>query len=137
MVAAAGSSGRTRERAGAPPLAGLELSLVGPGRAGGSVARWLLSAGARLVAVGMRAGRPLPRWAAAAGARRVGTEELAGAGEHLLLVAVPDASLPAVAAALAARPQAAVALHLSGALGAEALAPLRAGGTQVGAFHPL
>ena len=137
MAAAAGSSRARGERAGARPLAGVELSLVGPGRAGGSVARWLLSAGARLVAVGMRPGRPLPRWAAAAGARRVGIEELTGAGEDLLLVAVPDASLPAVAAALAARPQAAVALHLSGALGAEALAPLRAGGTQVGAFHPL
>src|SRR5687768_4032667 len=137
MAAAAASSRARRERAEARPLAGLELSLVGPGRAGSSVARWLLSAGARLVAVGMRPGRPLPRWAAAAGARRVEIEELDSAGQDLLLVAVPDAALPAVAAALAARPQAAVALHLSGALGAEALAPLRAGGTQVGAFHPL
>lgn len=137
MTTAAAPSESRREAGATPPLAGLAMSLVGPGRAGSSVARWLLAAGARLVAVGMRPGRPLPRWAASAGARRVGIEELAGAGEDLLLVAAPDASVPAVAAALAARRQAAVALHLSGAMGAEALAPLRAGGTQVGALHPL
>jgi predicted short-subunit dehydrogenase-like oxidoreductase (DUF2520 family) len=50
---------------------------------------------------------------------------------------VPDGALAAVAAALAAHPQAAVALHTSGSLDAEALAPLRAGGTAVGSLHPL
>ena len=110
---------------------------MGPGRAGSSVARWLLAAGARLVAVGEREGGRLPRWAAAAGADGVPAPELSSAGQDLLLLAVPDAALPALAARLAGRPQAAVALHLSGALGAEALAPLRAAGTAVGALHPL
>jgi predicted short-subunit dehydrogenase-like oxidoreductase (DUF2520 family) len=118
-------------------LAGLELSLVGPGRAGSSVARWLLAAGARLMSVAGRAGRPLPRWAAAAATRRVPLGELSSGGQGLLLVAVPDSELAAVAAQLAPRPQAEVALHLSGALGGEVLGALRAGGTQVGAFHPL
>ena len=127
----------TREARATAPLVGLRFSLVGAGRAGSSVARWLVAAGARPVAVGVREGRPLPRWAAAAGARRVDVERLESGGQGLLLVAVPDGALPAVAEALAARPQAVVALHLSGALGPEVLAPLRAGGTSVGALHPL
>jgi predicted short-subunit dehydrogenase-like oxidoreductase (DUF2520 family) len=42
-----------------------------------------------------------------------------------------------VAATLAARPQASVALHTSGLLTAEALAPLRQAGSAVGGLHPL
>jgi predicted short-subunit dehydrogenase-like oxidoreductase (DUF2520 family) len=38
---------------------------------------------------------------------------------------------------LAQRPQAAVVLHTSGSQDASALAPLRAGGSAVGSFHPL
>ncbi len=119
------------------PLAGLRLSLVGPGKVGSSLARWLLAAGAQMSAVVRRGGRKLPRWAAAAGARAVGLDELESAGDDLLLLAVPDGALAAVAARLAARPQAPVALHVSGLQTAEALAPLRAGGTAVGGWHPL
>jgi predicted short-subunit dehydrogenase-like oxidoreductase (DUF2520 family) len=127
----------------APPeerraLAGLTFSLVGPGRAGASVARWLLAAGARLAAVAGRPSRPaLPRWAAKAGARLEPVDTLRSAGQDLLLVAVRDAELPQVAAALAARPQAGVVLHLAGALPADVLAPLAAAGSHVGGLHPL
>lgn len=119
------------------PLAGLRLSLVGPGKVGSSVARWLLAAGVQMSAVVRRGGGRLPRWAAAAGARAVELDELASAGDDLLLVAVPDGALAAVAARLAAQPQAPVALHVSGLRTAEALAPLRAGATAVGGWHPL
>jgi predicted short-subunit dehydrogenase-like oxidoreductase (DUF2520 family) len=42
-----------------------------------------------------------------------------------------------VAERLARRPQAAVALHTAGSLGASVLAPLAAAGTATGTFHPL
>jgi predicted short-subunit dehydrogenase-like oxidoreductase (DUF2520 family) len=119
------------------PLDGLSLSLVGPGKVGSTLARWLLARGATLRAVARRQGRTLPRWAAAAGARAAGLAELDSAGDDLLLVAVPDGALAGVAARLAGRPQARVALHVSGLQSAEALAPLREGGTAVGGFHPL
>jgi predicted short-subunit dehydrogenase-like oxidoreductase (DUF2520 family) len=102
------------------------------------VARWLVARGATLKAVARRdAGRGLPGWARRAGARLVALDELSSTGQSLLLVATPDGALAATAATLAERPQAAVALHLSGALGAAALAPLRAAGCAVGSLHPL
>jgi predicted short-subunit dehydrogenase-like oxidoreductase (DUF2520 family) len=109
-----------------PPLADLTFSLIGPGRVGSSLAAWLAAAGAREISV---LGRQLE------------PSELATGGQDLLLIAVPDAALPALAAALAARPQARVVLHTAGGLDAEVLAPLRspAGstGSAVGTFHPL
>jgi len=105
----------------APPLADLAVSLVGPGRVGESLAAWLGAAGARIVE---RAGR-----------KDLG--RLSTAGEDLLLLAVPDAALPEVAAALAARPQARVVLHTAGGLSAAVLAPLAEIGSAVGTFHPL
>ncbi len=102
-------------------LSGLSFSLAGPGRVGSSLAGWLAAAGARQVAA----------------AGRAGLDGLATAGQDLLLVAVADAALPGVAATLARRPQAAVALHTSGSLDAAVLAPLREAGVAVGSLHPL
>lgn len=102
-------------------LHGLTFSVAGPGRVGTSLAAWLEAQGARQTAATGRAGLP----------------DLATAGQDLLLVAVPDPVLRAVAAELARRPQAAVVLHTSGSLDAEALAPLRAAGSAVGTLHPL
>ncbi len=103
------------------PLAGLRFSLVGPGRVGTSLAGWAVAAGAERVA--------------AAGRAELG--ELASAGQDLLLIAVPDGALAEVAGRLAARPQAAVALHTSGSRDAGVLAPLRSAGTSPGTLHPL
>jgi predicted short-subunit dehydrogenase-like oxidoreductase (DUF2520 family) len=103
------------------PLAGLRFSLAGPGKVGSSLASWAVAAGAELVAV----------------AGRGALGELATAGQDLLLLALPDAALPAAAAELARRPRAAVALHTSGSLDASVLAPLRAAGSAVGSLHPL
>jgi len=118
-------------------VVGLRVALVGPGKVGSSLARWLLARGAEVGVVARRTGASLPRWAVAAGARAARVEELATGDCDLLLIAVPDAAVEAVAAALAARPQAPVALHTSGLLTAEALAPLRRAGTAVGGLHPL
>jgi len=103
------------------PLADLTFSLVGPGRVGQSLAAWAQAQGARCLAAVGREGAP----------------SLATAGQDLLLIAVPDGVLAQVAADLAARPQAAVALHTSGSLDAEVLAPLRGAGAAVGSLHPL
>jgi predicted short-subunit dehydrogenase-like oxidoreductase (DUF2520 family) len=105
----------------AAPLAGLRFSLVGPGRVGTSLSRWAVAAGAELVAATGRAG----------------LAELASGGQDLLLIAAPDGALAEVAERLAARPQAAVALHTSGSREAAVLAPLYAAGCRLGALHPL
>lgn len=95
--------------------------MAGPGRVGASLAAWLEARGAQR----------------SASTGRAGLADLTTAGQDLLLVAVPDPVLPAVASVLAHRPQAAVVLHTSGSLDAEALAPLRAAGSAVGTLHPL
>ncbi|HEX2253566.1 MAG TPA: NAD(P)-binding domain-containing protein, partial [Thermoanaerobaculia bacterium] len=98
------------------PLADLTFALAGAGRVGGSLARWALAAGARLTAVASRgAGSPAARQLAAeAGCPLVALDELESAGSDLLLVAVADTALDAVADRLARRPQARVALHTAG-----------------------
>ena len=55
---------------------------------------------------------------------------------ELVILAVPDDAIPSVAGSLRLYSGQAV-VHTSGALGAEALSPAQAAGTQVGAFHPL
>jgi predicted short-subunit dehydrogenase-like oxidoreductase (DUF2520 family) len=99
----------------------IAFTLVGPGRVGRSLAAWAEAQGARCLG---HAGR---RDLAA----------LTTAGQDLLLLAVPDGAYAAVAAELAHRPQAKVALHTAGSLDAEVLAPLRAAGSAVGSLHPL
>jgi predicted short-subunit dehydrogenase-like oxidoreductase (DUF2520 family) len=103
------------------PLSDLSFSVVGPGRVGRSLAAWAEARGARCLGI----------------AGRHETGDLNTAGQGLLLLAVPDGAYAAVAADLARRPQAAVALHSAGSLDAEVLAPLRAAGTAIGSLHPL
>ncbi|HEX5714589.1 MAG TPA: Rossmann-like and DUF2520 domain-containing protein [Thermoanaerobaculia bacterium] len=99
----------------------LTFSVAGPGRVGTSLTAWLESLGARRIGM----------------AGRQGLADLSSGGQDLLLVAVSDPALPEVAAVLARRPQAAVALHTSGCLDASVLAPLREAGSAVGSLHPL
>jgi len=120
------------------PLAGLRFSVAGPGKAGSSLARWAMAAGAELVAVaGRRVGEPA--WPG--GPPRLALADLDTAGQDLLLIAVGDGAVAEVAARLASRPQARVVLHTSGSLDASALAPLRAtgsaSGSSIGSLHPL
>jgi predicted short-subunit dehydrogenase-like oxidoreductase (DUF2520 family) len=126
-----------RDGVGAASIAGLRVALVGPGKVGSSLARWLLARGAELPVVSRRSDAALPRWAAAAGARAADLQGLTTGDCDFLLIAVPDRAVEAVAATLAARQQAPVALHTSGLLGAEALAPLQRAGASVGGLHPL
>ncbi len=121
----------------ARPLAGLRLCLAGPGRVGTSLASWAAARGAEVVAVAGRAPQRTAPVAAGLGARAATLDELSSADCDLLLVAVADGAIAEVAERLAGRPQAAVALHTAGSLGASVLAPLEAAGSAVGSFHPL
>ena len=109
---------------------------------GTSLALWLVAAGARLVAVaGRDPGRPLDGRLPAV--PRVALADLVSVEADLLLVAVADPALAAVAEVLARRPQARVVLHVSGPLDASVLAPLAAKaasparGSAIGTLHPL
>lgn len=119
------------------PLAGLTFSVVGPGRVGTSLASWAAAAGASATLVAGRRPEPAAALAERLGARAVAVEDLDSSGSDLLVVAVSDGALREVAEALARRPQAPVALHTSGSRGASVLAPVAAGGSSVGSFHPL
>lgn len=116
--------------------------VAGYGRVGTSLALWLVAAGARLVAVaGRDPGRPLD--ARLPAVPRLALSDLQSAEADLLLLAVTDPALPAVAEQLARRPQAGVVLHVSGPLDAGVLAPLAQDATSslprsaIGTFHPL
>jgi len=120
------------------PLAGLEFALVGPGRVGSSLAHWAVAAGAVCRSVAGSPGSPhARRLAARLGAEVADAVELAAVDARLVLLAVPDARIGEIARRLAARRRLGIALHVSGALGASALAPLAASGCRVGSFHPL
>lgn len=120
------------------PLADLRFSLVGAGKVGTSLASWAVSRGATLLTVAGRAASERGH----EGAERLGAdfvplEELSSADQELLLIAVPDPALAEVAERLAARPQARVALHVSGSRPAAVLEPLRRAGCAIGSLHPL
>lgn len=119
------------------------LIVVGAGAAGTAIARAARAAGLPLAALACRSvDRARERAALAGGGQAL---DLAGllaagsAGPALLLLGVPDRAIAEVAARLAGRPWPAgcVALHLSGSVAVEALAPLRARGVALGAVHPL
>lgn len=137
--AARASTGSSRDAArSVAPLSGLRFSLVGAGAVGESLAAWIVACGGTLCQAAGRAGSTrLASFALRFGVPACETGELSTRGEDLLLVAVPDGALPEVAATLARRPQAAVALHVSGAAPATALAPLGAAGSAIGGLHPL
>ena len=92
------------------------LRVVGPGRAGGALARGLAAAGWTVLP-------PVHRGEDPAGAAD---------GADLLVVATPDAAVAEVAAAITPRPETVVA-HLAGSLGLDVLAPH----PRRAAVHPL
>lgn len=117
------------------------VALVGPGRAGTTIARALAARGARVVAVAGRSpDAPSTRSAAARfGAPAVSVAE-AGRGASLVVIATPDAAIELAAAALAPSLEpGALVVHLAGSRGVDALQPVAAarGDVEIGALHPL
>ena len=112
--------------------------MIGPGAVGQSLAAWIVTGGGTLL---QAAGRPgsgrLDAFADAMNVPAVDARDLRTLGEDLLLITVPDGEIAGVAAQLANRPQAGVALHASGVSAAAVLEPLRAAGSAIGGFHPL
>ncbi|TCP12592.1 putative short-subunit dehydrogenase-like oxidoreductase (DUF2520 family) [Crenobacter luteus] len=115
------------------------LNIVGAGRLGQSVA--YLAAGSGRYRIGGVLCRSLARAEAAVAFVGAGTacaDFAALPDAELTLIAVPDARIAAVAAALAARdwPAGALVFHASGAGELDLLAPLAARGVAVGCLHP-
>lgn len=105
----------------APPLAGLRVHVQGAGKVGRALAHRLRAAGARVALRPAREG--LPRGAVRA---------------DLVVLAVRDGELAAVATAMAPHlSRDAVCVHVAGALGPDALAPLRAACAGVAQMHPM
>ncbi|MCU0726664.1 MAG: DUF2520 domain-containing protein [Planctomycetes bacterium] len=117
------------------------LGVAGAGAVGTALARLLLAAGWRAGGVACRTPESAERAVRRIGgghAVRDGGE--AARGADLLLLTVPDRAIREVAEAVAAATtlhRGALALHCSGALSSDALAPLRPGGACVGSLHPL
>jgi predicted short-subunit dehydrogenase-like oxidoreductase (DUF2520 family) len=116
------------------------FALVGPGRAGTAVGLALTRTGWTCTAVaGRRADASSTRAAATTLQARAVERPDAGRGAAVVIVATPDAEISVVAAELASSlDPGALVVHLSGALGADALAPaLTRPDIEIGALHPL
>ena len=124
-----------------PHAAARTVVLVGPGRAGSSVALALVAHGWRAVAVAGRSYEaPSTRHAVARlGAPPISVAD-AGFDADLVVIATPDADIDVVADALAPNlDPGALVVHLSGARGLDALLPIldTRPDVRVGALHPL
>jgi predicted short-subunit dehydrogenase-like oxidoreductase (DUF2520 family) len=118
----------------------LTIALIGAGRAGSALIVALHEAGYRIVAIHSHGYQRAAELAGRVGARAVDTPLAATTAADLSLVAVPDAAITLVAAAIASTGASLwkrAVVHCSASRGAEALAALRIAGARVGALHPL
>jgi predicted short-subunit dehydrogenase-like oxidoreductase (DUF2520 family) len=115
------------------------LVLAGPGRAGRAFARSWVAAGGRIEFVIVRGSPPgAPR---IPGVRETPVDEVGKTPEtreaDIFVAAVSDDAIESLARTLAPRFSCRVALHLSGALPGQALAPLDERGAALGSLHPV
>ncbi|MHB8509602.1 MAG: DUF2520 domain-containing protein [Candidatus Dormibacteria bacterium] len=115
----------------------LSIAFVGSGQAAASMARALRGSRGRHRLSIVERGQAAHVLARDVRGRIIGARD-ALAGCDLVLLAIPDAAIAGVAAALAERSSGgAVVAHLSGSAGLEVLDSLQAVGHEVGAIHPL
>ncbi len=113
----------------------MDITLVGPGRAGTAVCLAAKRAGHRIVAVAGRSPESTGPVAELLDASPLKlTEEMPDV--DLLIVAVRDDAIADVAAGIRA-PHVDAAVHLSGLTPVDALAPLERSGAAIGVLHPL
>lgn len=128
-----------------PPRRRLTVAVVGAGRLGTALARALAASGYEVEALVARAQASARRAATRAGLRApaLSAGRLAELPPtDLVFITTPDDVVAETAERLAALPELSgargrVALHTSGALSSDTLAPLRARGFHVGSMHPL
>jgi predicted short-subunit dehydrogenase-like oxidoreductase (DUF2520 family) len=117
------------------------VALIGPGRAGTTIALGLVEQGWTVVGVAGRApDAPSTTSAAACLTSRTMLVSDVARGAELVIVATPDRAIPQVL--LAAEPAiepGALVIHLAGSIGLDVFDPLlaRRTGVRVGAIHPL
>jgi predicted short-subunit dehydrogenase-like oxidoreductase (DUF2520 family) len=122
-----------RSEVGEPPIVGI----VGAGAVGTALGVALARAGWPVQAVSSRDPARRERFRGLVPGARAFAEATALLEEvELIVVAVPDDAIAAVAGGLRMYSGQAM-VHTSGLLGADALAPAMAAGTQIGTFHPL
>lgn len=122
-----------RSSPGEPPIVGI----VGAGAVGTALGVALSRAGWPVQAVASRDPARRERFRSLVSAARAFAEPAALLEEvELVILAVPDDAIPVVAGGLRMYGGQAI-VHTSGLLGAEALSPAMAAGTQIGSFHPL
>ncbi|HXZ28844.1 MAG TPA: DUF2520 domain-containing protein [Terriglobales bacterium] len=115
------------------------IALVGAGRVAQALAPALRRAGYRIAAVVSR-DRPASLRRARALARRVGSRAVAGDAPipgDILWLCVSDDAIASTSQRLASRWEGKWALHSSGALTSDALAPLRERGAALASVHPM
>jgi predicted short-subunit dehydrogenase-like oxidoreductase (DUF2520 family) len=117
----------------------MDLAVIGAGRVGTALAVLWTKAGHRVVAVAGGAATPER---AAQHLPGVPVRDAVGAAEgaEVVVIATPDAAIPAVAEELAREGAAGAGVavgHASGATGLDALDPLRAAGATTFSLHPL
>jgi len=111
--------------------------IVGAGAVGTALGAALSRAGWPIHAVASRdAGRRARFTGLVEGARAFAEPQALVEEVELIILAVPDDAIAALAAGMRMYGGQAM-VHTSGALGAEVLQPAMAAGTQIGAFHPL
>lgn len=111
------------------------LAFIGAGRLGRSLALAAARAGYTVAAAASRTPAGAAALCAAAGGSPCAAPAEAAARAPLVILAVPDDVIAAVAAAVPWRPGQ-VVLHASGALDSSILAPVRAAGAAAGSLHP-
>jgi len=113
----------------------VDISLVGPGRAGTAVCLAAKRVGHRIVSVAGRTHETTERAATMLESSPMALTDLMPESE-LLIVAVRDDAIAEVAADLRA-PHVRGAVHLSGLTPVDALLPLEESGAAIGVLHPL
>jgi len=144
--AASPARARTSKRDGSPgsdASSGVKsFTVVGAGRLGSALARVLAASGYEARALVARSDESARRAVSRSGVKVKAfgvarLEELPPS--DVLLISTPDDAVEETASRIAALPdaRARVALHTSGALSSDVLAPMRARGYSVGSMHPL
>jgi len=118
----------------------LPITLIGAGAVGRSIALALFCRGVKLSGIYSRNGRTAKNLAKKTGAKNFGRLTILNNVEGVILIAVPDGSIPDVAVELVKKQRSfnnVIVMHTSGALASDELSLLKKKGAAIGSLHPL